>query len=235
MVRRRELVERFGVDRSALYCEGARWTLAELLDRFIAANEHWRPATRYSNTSVARFLSRDPVGEVGLAGLSPGQVESAFSRWRSAGASPALVWARWAVLRSALSWTASRGVHQVEPVGRDAGRRRGPLPANICSPTRWPPCSPPRPPRWFWPLRSLRASRGTASLLEALFVAEQTQLLVRLAADTGARRGELAVLRSADLDGRVLTIERNLSLERSSARPRPTEVGVSRWEPQPPR
>jgi integrase len=34
-----------------------------------------------------------------------------------------------------------------------------------------------------------------------------------LAADTGARRGELAVLRLADLDGRVLTIERGLSLE----------------------
>ncbi len=51
---RRELVRRFGVDRSALYCEGARWTLAELLDRFVAANDHWRPATRYSNTSVAR-------------------------------------------------------------------------------------------------------------------------------------------------------------------------------------
>jgi integrase len=46
-----------------------------------------------------------------------------------------------------------------------------------------------------------------------LFAAEQTQLLVRLAADTGARRGELAVLRLGDLEGRVLRIERNLSLE----------------------
>jgi integrase len=34
---------------------------------------------------------------------------------------------------------------------------------------------------------------------------------VRLAADSGARRGELAVLRFRDLDGRVLTIERGLS------------------------
>jgi integrase len=59
----------------------------------------------------------------------------------------------------------------------------------------------------------LEGKPGDGQLLEALFVAEQTQLLVRLAADTGARRGELAVLRSGDLDGRVLTIERNLSLE----------------------
>jgi integrase len=48
---------------------------------------------------------------------------------------------------------------------------------------------------------------------QSLFVAEQNRLLVRLAADTGARRGELASLRLSDLDGRVLTIERNLSLE----------------------
>jgi integrase len=40
---------------------------------------------------------------------------------------------------------------------------------------------------------------------------EQDLLLVRLAADTGARRGELAALMLADLSGRVLTIERGLS------------------------
>jgi integrase len=44
-----------------------------------------------------------------------------------------------------------------------------------------------------------------------LFAAEQSLLLVRLAADSGARRGELAVLRLSDLDGRVLTLERSLS------------------------
>jgi integrase len=48
---------------------------------------------------------------------------------------------------------------------------------------------------------------------QQLFVAEQNRLLVRMAADTGARRGELATLRLSDLDWRVLTIERNLSME----------------------
>lgn len=48
---------------------------------------------------------------------------------------------------------------------------------------------------------------------QQLFVAEQNRLLVRLAADTGARRGELATLWLSELDGRVLTVERNLSLE----------------------
>jgi hypothetical protein len=62
---RQTLVERFGVDRSALYCEGARWSIAELLERFIDAEHQWRRATRSSHTSVVRFLTRDPVGRVG--------------------------------------------------------------------------------------------------------------------------------------------------------------------------
>ncbi|WP_083418241.1 site-specific integrase [Pseudofrankia sp. BMG5.37] len=36
-------------------------------------------------------------------------------------------------------------------------------------------------------------------------------MLVRVAADSGARRGELACLRRGDLDGRILTIGRGLS------------------------
>jgi integrase len=44
-----------------------------------------------------------------------------------------------------------------------------------------------------------------------LFSAEQALLLVRVAADSGARRGELAVLRHGDVDGRVLTIQRAVS------------------------
>jgi integrase len=54
---------------------------------------------------------------------------------------------------------------------------------------------------------------GSKGSLLALHKAEQVQLLVRLAADSGARRGELAALRFGDLDGRVLTIERGVSGE----------------------
>ena len=54
---------------------------------------------------------------------------------------------------------------------------------------------------------------GSTGSLHSLHKAEQVQLLVRLAADSGARRGELAALRFGDLDGRVLTIERGVSGE----------------------
>ncbi len=57
----------------------------------------------------------------------------------------------------------------------------------------------------------LRANPYSARCRASLFAAEQTLLLVRLAADSGARRGELAVLRLGDLESRVLTIERGLS------------------------
>ncbi len=106
--RRTELIERFGIDSRALLCAGARLDVAELLERFLAGNGHWRPATRSSNTSVARFLAGHPLGGIGLAMVTPAVVESAFSRWRRQGASAALVWGRWAVLRSALSWAAAQ-------------------------------------------------------------------------------------------------------------------------------
>jgi len=44
-----------------------------------------------------------------------------------------------------------------------------------------------------------------------LFVAEQTRLLVRLAADTGARRGEMRCCASPISTAVLLTIERGLS------------------------
>nr|WP_241835491.1 tyrosine-type recombinase/integrase [Pseudofrankia asymbiotica] len=59
---------------------------------------------------------------------------------------------------------------------------------------------------------AVRARPDRAGPLRELFTAEQNLLLVRVAADSGARRGELACLRRADLGGRVLTIERGLSV-----------------------
>ena len=54
---------------------------------------------------------------------------------------------------------------------------------------------------------------GRSSGAAGLHRAEQTLLLARLAADSGARRGELAALQFGDLDGDVLTIARGTSNE----------------------
>jgi site-specific recombinase XerC len=114
--RRRELAGLFGVDRGALYCEGARWSVAELLGRFIAAEHQWRPATRSSHASVVRFLISDTLARVGVAVLAPVDVEEAMRRWRASGGSAALVWGRWAVLHSALSWAARQGLIRANPI-----------------------------------------------------------------------------------------------------------------------
>ena len=135
-----------------------------------------------------------------------------MSRWRSEGASAALVWARWAVLRSALSWAAARGVIRSNPLEVMRGPPR-PVPRKHLLPAEVAALLATASRQVGQAAAEYRVKPRDGRLLEALFVAEQTRLLVRLAADTGARRGELAVLRLGDLDGRVLSIERNLSLE----------------------
>ena len=209
---RSDLVERFGLDKRALYCAGARWSVGELLARYVGVHHQWKPATWSSNRSIVRFLAADRLAGLGLAGLCPAQVEGAMARWRGAGASVAVVWGRWAILRSALSWAAAQRHLQRDPLeGMRAPPR--PVPRKHLLPTEVARLLAVAAGQVEQAAEDLAAAPENGRMIEALFVAEQTRLLVRLAADTGARRGELAVLRLADLDGRVLTIERGLSLE----------------------
>lgn len=209
---RRELVRQFGVDRSALYCRAAGWTMAELLGRFLAAEHAWSPATRSSHASMARWLAAEPIGGTGVAVITPQVVSARIAAWRRGGASVSLVWARWAVLHSCLSWAARQRLLRANPL------------VTMKAPPRPAPRTHLRMEEIAVLLRAANAEVAAATLAlspdptrragwRQLFVAEQTRLLIRLAADTGARRGELATLRLSDLDGRVLTIERNLSLE----------------------
>ncbi|MFZ6003085.1 MAG: tyrosine-type recombinase/integrase [Actinomycetota bacterium] len=210
--RRRELVAQFGVDRSALYCRAAGWTVAELLEAFLVAEQAWSPATRSSHTSMARWLAAEPVGSTGVAVLTPQLVDVRIAVWRRSGASVALVWARWAVLHSCLSWATRQRLLRSNPI------------ATMKAPPRPAPRKHLRMDEIATLLRAANAEVDAARRRvspdldrrrgwQQLFVAEQNLLLIRLAADTGARRGELATLRLSDLAGRVLTIERNLSLE----------------------
>ena len=208
--RRRELVDDFGISRIALASEASRLTVAELLERFFAAPHLWKPATVVSHRHVIRSLVEDALGRRRLVALTPGDVRAAICRWQSAGQSVSTVSSRWLVLRSALSRAVGEGILRSNPL---AGMR-----------------GPARPqPRRHHTLDEVRqilrsaegsveeatvalaASPHSPALQRHLFDAEQGLLLVRLAADSGARRGELAVLRFGDLDDRVLTIERGVS------------------------
>lgn len=179
--RRRDLAERFGVDRGALYCEGTRWSVADLLGRFIVAGHEWRPATRSSHgVSVVRFLTSDPLGRVGVAVLAPANVAEAMRRWRADGGSPALVGGRWAVLHSALSWAAAQGFIRANPVlGMRAPARPAPrmhlLPDEVALLLRT------AADQIGAAEEALAADPDNRARWEGLFVTEQTQLLVRLA------------------------------------------------------
>ena len=132
-----------------------------------------------------------------------------MDRWRDGGASVSVVSGRFRILRSALGWAAVEGIIDRNPL-RDM---RGP----------------PRPgTRMHVPAgqvaalletadrlveKAVAASDGSVRTWRALHKAEQVRLLAWLAADSGARRGELVALRWGDLDGRVLTIERGVSGE----------------------
>ena len=208
--RRRELVDDYGVSRVDYTTAGARMTVGELMERFFEAPHLWKPATIASHRPVARSLIADPLGRRRLVALAPGEVRSAVYRWQTDGLSVVTVSARWLVMRSAISWAVAEGILRTKPLAGVKG--------------------PPRPsPRLHHTvsevgqiLRSaeaavervageLAADPDSAAWRRLLFSAEQGLLLARLAADSGARRGELAVLRHSDLNGRVLTIERGLS------------------------
>jgi integrase len=163
-----------------------------------------------SHTHVIRSLSEDPLGRRRLVARTPGDVLAAICRWQSAGLSISTVSSRWLVLRSALSWAVGEGVLRSNPLAGTRGPAR-PQPRRhhtLGDVRRLLRCAEETVER-----ATIAHSENPQSLVQQrlLFSAEQGLLPVRLAADSGARRGELAVLRLGDIEGRVLTIERGLS------------------------
>lgn len=202
-----DLVAEFGLRRVPRPTDGARLTVSELIERFLAAPRVWSPATYRSYGSPARFLVRDPLGEVRLGRLSPARVDAAIARWVRAGAGPAVVLGRYRLLHSSITWGLHEQYLRSDPL---AGHRapKAPLPRKHL---------PPKLGRRLLDVADALAEKASAAVDEqpdsrrcrlAAFRADQTALLVHLAADTGARLGELTALQVADLDGDRLTIER---------------------------
>jgi integrase len=207
---RRELVAEYGSARRDVRCAASVVTVGELLEGYLGSAQLWKPATITSHHHVVSTLAGDPLCRCRLQALTPAVMRAAICRWRDEGVSVPKVSARWLLIRSAVSWAVAEGLLRLNPL---AGMRGRPRPQ-------------PRRHHSLDEVRRLLAAAGdavasaenafrrrpgSAACARRLFDAEQSLLLVRLAADSGARRGELAVLRLPDLDGRVLTIERSLS------------------------
>lgn len=220
---RRELVDEYGATGSDIRQVSSVVTVGQLLEDYLGSAQLWRAATVASHHHIVSTLVDDPLCRCRLASLTPAVLRAAICRWRDEDVSVPKVSARWLLLRGAVSWAVAEGLLRLNPL---AGMR---------GPAR------PQPRRHHSPDEVHRllvaAAEAVASAQDALghrpgpagrerrpFAAEQSLLLVRLAAESGARRGELAALRHSDLDGRVLTIERSLS----SGVLGPTKSGRSR-------
>jgi integrase len=207
---RRELVAEYGSTCADMRRAASVVTVGELLEGYLGSAQLWKPATVTSHRHVVSTLLDDPLCRCRLQSLTPAVMRAAICRWRGEGVSVPKVSARWLLLGGAMSWAVAEGLLRLNPL---AGMR-----------------GPPRPQPWRHHSQdevrrllvaageavasagdAFRRRPGSAACAQRLFAAEQSLLLVRLAADCGARRGELAVLRLSDLDGRVLTIERSLS------------------------
>jgi hypothetical protein len=190
--RRRELVADYGLDLSLLHASGM--TVGELLTRWLRAGHSWKSSTVISYESDARALRADAIASVRLCAVNAASLHRTIGRWQAIGMSVATVASRCRTLGSAMRWAVEQGILRTHPF---AGMRRPRQPL-------------PRLPLSMEDVELLLAT--AAKLVEdaradagpgrrRLFEAEQTEVLVRLAADSGARRGELARPRSANPDG----------------------------------
>ena len=188
-------------------------TVGDLLERWLCAHHDWRPATWIGARSNVKALRADPLAMRRVSTLKPEHVRAAMAAWSSAGASVAVVSGRFRVLRSAIGWAHVERVIDVNPLSGMRGPQRPGTRLHLSTEEV---------------LRLLEAADALVATARAdterLHKAEQIRLLVRLAADSGARRGELVALRFDDLDGRVLSIERGVSADVLG----PTKTGRTR-------
>ncbi len=185
-------------------------SLADLLATWLAADHRWRPSTLSGYRSVVKFLTGDPLAGRRAVQVSAVALRAACASWRQEGWPEPTIAARVRCLRSALRWPYAEQILDCDPLD---GMRGPPQPGVRMH-------APVEAVRDLIALAEADAAAaaattlyGTAAAAARLHRAEQVLLLVRLAADSGARRGELAALRLEDLDGDVLTIARGTSCE----------------------
>ena len=203
-------------------------TVGELLTRWLEADHPWKPSTSVGYRSNVRHLIADPsLAPTRVVSLTPRVIRQAFARWESAGASAAVIGGRFRALRSAVGWAYDERIIDYHPIrqmrgpSRPAPRR--PLPDGAVSALlRYANAA---------ALEAVANDTNSRSSRARRHRAELDLLLVRLAADSGARLGELAALQFTDLDGRSLHIRRALSANvvttPKSGRPRSLTLGTS--------
>jgi integrase len=167
-------------------------TVADLLDLWVQHNEAtWAPSSRRDQVSRAALVKADPIARIPVARLGVADVDRWHVRLRKAGAGEGSVRNQHQALRAALTqavrwdWVTTN-VAVSARLGRRKNAPRGALSADEVR-------------------RVITAAAG---------IDAAAALCLRLAAVTGARRGELAALRWDDLNGAQLTIDSSVAIIR---------------------
>lgn len=202
-----QLIALYGARKVPAPPSTAAMTVRELLERFLATSHTWSPNTWRSHGSAAKLLCRDSLGRVRLDRMTPDSMERAIGRWVHAGLSVSVISGRFRVLHSAITWALGNKLIVEDPLDGMSTPSRPHARLHL------------RPGQVRQLLIAADAAVDTARAqlqehpnsrrhMLRLFRAEQDALLIRLAADSGARRGELVALKTSDLTGRVLSISR---------------------------
>ena len=169
-------------------------TVAQLLRSWLAADHDWKPSTVSGYRSNVGFLCRDPVGSRRAIDLTPTVLTAICHHWLETGWQQPTVSNRFRVLRSAMGWAYTTRIMDRHPLDGVQG----------------PPQCDSRKDVPIDQVQDLLArTQEQADQLNTTpplgchdtarrHRAEQLQLLTRLAADSGARRAELAALRFDD-------------------------------------
>jgi integrase len=182
--------------------------VADLLDLWVVAPHGWRPSTVVGYVSTVRALRQEPIGARRASQVTPTVLRAAVHDWAAAGVSPATAASRVRCLRSAFGWAYREGILDAPPLrcmpdpSTSPARLHAPV-ETVCRILQFATAE----------VDDARRQPAVGGDHQVVHRCEQALLLARLAADTGARRGELAALKIDDLDGDVLTISRATSNE----------------------
>lgn len=174
-------------------------TVADLLDLWIEHSEHaWAPQTRSNQVSRVALVCADAVGRISLAKLSVSDVERWHRRLQTAGTGDWSIRNQHAVLRAALTQAVRWGWITMNPATIARLEKRKQSSRGALTPEE---------------VRRVIAAATEIDLTAGV--------ALRLAAATGARRGELAALRWDDLTGNRLLIDSSLVVLRHGRRGAP--------------
>jgi integrase len=190
----------------------ARITVAQALDAWYAqTSKEWSPWTAKGYRGIIDRYVKPEIGNMPLAKLTAARLDALYHSLSETGGESG----------AGLSPMTVNHVHAVIRRALNRAERHGHIPRNPASLAHRPPTH---------PTRANAATTVDVERLLAVCTDPTTSMLIRLAAGTGARRGELCALRWTDIDleDRTVTVARSIADPDGKVIVKPTKTNRSR-------